>query len=141
MIFEVRANQASKVIEELAKYGKDLVTVEIKSQKRTLLQNNSLHKWFKDSSDILISAGVDMRALFRPTVIIPVTPDGFKHMFKQIQECMFGTKSTTELKKTGQIDGVFDTLNLHIATVTKGNVCLPPFPCKDELRKKQENNN
>ena len=96
--------------------------------KRTNPQNNSLHLLFKQISDECLAKGIEMRELVRDEVPIPVTPEAVKWMWKLLQEGMFKTKSTTELKKTGEIEAVYDVFNKILSERTQGEVQLPPFP-------------
>lgn len=96
--------------------------------KRTLKQNSSLHKLFKDISDEMIAKGIDLRMLVRDEVPIKPTPDNIKWMWKLLQVGLFDKKSTTELKKSGEIEVVWDNFNKIMIERTDGQICLPPFP-------------
>jgi hypothetical protein len=102
---------------------------KVSDEKRTPKQNDSLHLFFTQLADELNEKGFDMRAVIRPEVEISWTPYTVKtHLWKPLQEALFGKKSTTELKKTKEIDLVYDNLNRAITERTKGEVQLPPFP-------------
>ena len=103
-------------------------------QKRTGQQNRSLHKLFKDVSDECMEKGIDLREVVREEVPIPCTPENLKWMWKLLQNAMFCKKSTTELKKTGEIEKVYDVFNKILSERTKGEIILPDFPSQDGLR-------
>lgn len=103
---------------------------------RTNPQNNSLHLLFKQISDECLAKGIEMRELVKDDFPIPVTPENIKMLWKLLQKAMFGTKSTTELKKTGQIEQVYDTFNKILAERTGGEISLPPFPSIESLENK-----
>lgn len=108
---------------------KDKQKTSEESEKRTGLQNRSLHKLFTQLSEELNSRGFDMRALIRPEVEISWTPYTVKnHLWKPLQNALLGKKSTTELEKTKDIEVVYDNLNKIISERTKGEVILPPWP-------------
>jgi len=104
--------------------------MEIKKQ-RTSRQNRSLHLLFKQTSDALIEAGIDLREIVREEVPIQPTPENIKWMWKLLQRGLFGNKSTRELKKTGDIEVVYDNFNKILIERTKGQISLPPFPSID----------
>ncbi len=99
---------------------------------RTSQQNRSLHKLFQETADLCEEKGVEMRDLVKEEIPIPVTKENLKLLWKKIQHKMFGKKSTAELKKTGEIDEVYDALNRILIERTNGEVSLPPFPHVEE---------
>jgi hypothetical protein len=103
---------------------------------RTNQQNNSLHLLFAQISQECMDKGIEMREIIRDEVPIPCTPENIKWMWKLLQKGMFGTKSTTELKKTGQIEQVYDAFNSILIERTQGQVSLPPWPSIESLENK-----
>ena len=95
---------------------------------RTLTQNNSLHLLFKQISDECMEKGIDMRKIVRDEVPIQCTPENIKWLWKLLQEALFKKKSTTKLKKSGEIEVVYDNFNAILSERTKGEISLPPFP-------------
>lgn len=81
--------------------------------------------------------GIDMREIVRKEVPIPCTPENIKWMWKLLQKGMFGTKSTTELRKSGDIDRVYDQFNKIWIERTNGEISLPPWPCIETLENKE----
>lgn len=96
--------------------------------KRTTTQNNSLHLLFAQISKECMDKGIDMRQIVRDEVPIECTPENIKWLWKLLQEALFKKKSTTELKKTGEIEIVYDNFNKIISERTQGEIILPPFP-------------
>jgi len=78
------------------------ITTNIKimaTDKRTLKQNKSLHKYCELLADALNDAGLDMKKVLRPTIDIPWTKTSVKeHLWKPIQEAMLSKESTTEMQ-------------------------------------------
>lgn len=74
-----------------------------------------------------------MREVVRDEVPIPCTPENIKWMWKLLQNAMFGTKSTTQLKKSGDIDRVYDAFNKIWIERTNGEIALPPWPSMETL--------
>ena len=109
--------------------GKEVV-IEIKeiNDKRTLQQNAALHLIYKQISDMCMEHGIDMREIVRDEVKIQCTPENIKWLWKLLQNALFKTKSTTELKKSKQIEVVYDEFNKIMIERTNGIICLPPFP-------------
>ena len=79
--------------------------------KRTLTQNASLHVAFKLISDSLNEAGLTVDAVMTKGIEL----DWNEHLVKEIlwrmvQKYKFGTTSTTQLEKLGEIEEVYDTI-------------------------------
>lgn len=96
--------------------------------KRTNKQNASLHLLFKQVSDECVSKGIDLREIIKDEVPIQCTPENIKWMWKLLQKALFGKKSTKELKKSGEIDIVYDNFNRILIERTNGEISLPIFP-------------
>ena len=107
-------------------------------KKRTIPQNNALHVLFQQLSDECLEKGVEMRDLVRDEVPIQCTPANIKWLWKKVQKGLFKKKSTTELKKTGEIEIVYDNFNKLVIERTKGEISLPPFPHNPERQKEHE---
>lgn len=80
--------------------------------------------------------GIDMREIVRKEVPIQCTPENIKWLWKLLQEALFGKKSTTELKKSGEIEVVYDNFQKILVERTQGEVQLPPFPSIESLMEK-----
>ena len=100
--------------------------------KRTNQQNKSLHKWLTEIALLLREQGLTMKEVMEVMKEYEVKPTmhGLKeNVWKPIQESMFGTTSTTELEKTGQIDDVIDVMTKIMACMW---ITVPPFPSENE---------
>lgn len=109
------------------------ITIKRWTKKRTGRQNRSLHKLLSDTSEVCLEKGIDMRSIVKDNVPIQCTPENLKWLWRLLQEALFGTKSTTELKKTGEIDIVYDNFNKILIERTNGEISLPPWPSIEEL--------
>ena len=92
----------------------DIQSMRVNPDKRSLPQNRSLHLLFTQLSKECLDKGIEMRKLVREEIPITATPENLKWYWKVFQEGMFKTKSTTELKKTGEIDEVYEAFNKEI---------------------------
>lgn len=104
------------------------------SKTRTNPQNNALHLLFSQIAKECMDKGIDMRQIVREEVPIQCTPENIKWLWKLLQEALFGKKSTAELKKSGEIEVVYDNFNKILVERTNGEVSLPPFPSIESLR-------
>jgi len=79
-------------------------------EKRTLKQNNSLHKFFEILSTELNTKGLDARIVLKPTYSIWWTPEMIKRdLWKPMQKAMFNKESTTELS-TAEVSKVYEQI-------------------------------
>src|SRR3972149_5432828 len=99
--------EAIKKAEEAMKFL-EVHSFKINPEKRTHQQNKSLHLLFTQIAKECLDKGIEMRQLVRENVPIEVTPENLKWLWKLLQNALFKTKSTTELKKLGQIEIVYD---------------------------------
>ncbi len=95
---------------------------------RTGSQNAALHLWFSQIAEICQQQGVTWNMLIKHTVDVAVTQEGVKNFWKVLQKALYGTESTTELKKTGQIERMVDHFALFMG---KEGVEIPPFPSNE----------
>ena len=137
---EVRAEnkkEAIKKAEEAMKFL-EVHSFKINPEKRTHQQNKSLHLLFTQIAKECLDKGIEMRQLVRENVPIEVTPENLKWLWKLLQNALFKTKSTTELKKLGQIEIVYDNFLKIISERTQGEIILPPWPAKKKEKSKLE---
>lgn len=136
MKFEVHKEELLKQFPEL-KLSKDwyIFVGEKKDYTRSDAQNKSLHKMFSDLSKDCLEKGIEMRDIVSDNIPIPCTPENLKWLWKRVQKKMYGTKSTTQLKKIGEIDGIYDTMNKLLIERTNGEISMPEFPNKEAERK------
>ena len=106
----------------------DIISFRVLPQKRTIPQNNSLHLLFEQLSKECLDKGIEMRDLVKEEIPIEATPENLKWLWKLLQNALFKTKSTTELKKTGQIEIVYDAFNKILIERTNGEISLPDWP-------------
>ena len=105
----------------------DVVQVEVVFEKRRSgTQNNCLHQWLSQLAKTLNEAGLDMRAVLKPTVDIPWTKDSAKaHLWKPVQIAMTGKDSTTK-PTTVEYSKIYETITRHLAS--KHGIEVPPWP-------------
>jgi hypothetical protein len=106
---------------QAARFGRVLrdlmgLVMETSSEKhRTLQQNKALHKYLAELSEALNDAGLDMKAVLKPNISIPWTPEMTKeHIWKPVQNIMLDKDSTTELSTT-DIDAIYQVISRHLA--------------------------
>ena len=116
----------------------DIQSFRVLPQKRTIPQNNSLHLLFEQLSKECLDKGIEMRQLVKEEVPIECTPENLKWLWKLLQNALFKTKSTTELKKTGQIEIVYEAFNKILIERTNGEISLPPFPSLETQTKETQ---
>lgn len=82
--------------------------------KRTTIQNNAIHVYFRLLAEELNNAGWDMKKTLKESIDIPWSEDRVKEfLWKPIQDAQLGKKSTTELT-TSEVDKIYETLNRHL---------------------------
>lgn len=113
------------------------ITKMIMSQlftKRTLKQNNSLHKGFDNLGNILNDSGLDMRKVLKAEIAIPWTKKSIKEfMFNPIAAIMF--EKTSSQLTTKELQKVWEVM---IRFVGEKHGVTVPFPCEEN---KNEKNN
>jgi len=129
-------DQALKIIDEINTYiaqNKGISDIEITiNNKRTLKQNNALHKYFSLISEEFNNRGLDFSKTFKEDFHMIVTPDIVKeNLWKPVQKAYYGTVKTRQLKKE-QIDKIYDTINKKLSE--KFGIYVP-FPNKEDFYK------
>lgn len=128
-------NQKQKIIENIVNDLADNIDNDIEiiiNKKRTLKQNNSLHKYFELVSEALNNQGLDFTKIFTNPVAIMITPELVKEcMWRPIQKSMFKKLSTTTLEKQQEIDKIYDVMNKFLGE--KFGVYVE-FPNKEKLK-------
>jgi hypothetical protein len=107
---------------------------------RTDNQNRAMHLWFRQIAETCQNQGVTMNMVINHVHDVSVTEHGVKSLWHVLQKALFGTQSTTEIKKSGQIDKLVDHF---VALFAKEEVELPPFPndpTKNNIKLEQMNN-
>ena len=109
--------------------GKKYRIEEIES-KRSGQQNRSLHLYFNLLADEFNNAGYSVQIVLKEKIDLDWTTEMVKDLlWRPAQEAILKKKSTTELKKTEDIDKVWEHLNRHISQKFGIHV---PFPHQDE---------
>lgn len=108
-----------------------IVTIEKKTNKRTLRQNNALHLFFQLLANELNNSGLDMRNVLKKDIDISWTLENVKeYLWRPVQVALLKKKSTTKLT-TDEIDKVYDMLNRHLGQKF-GLPCIP-FPSEEDM--------
>mgnify|MGYP003659667311 CR=1 FL=1 len=98
--------------------NKKFLTATCKAgRQRTLLQNKSLHKYFKNLAIALNAGGQEYKfqKFFKSSVDIPWTMELVKQLiWKPVQEAMINKSSTVDAKTTDYVK-VYDVLNRHLS--------------------------
>lgn len=139
----------NKLIEFLENGRSDLAlsfvkNIEPTGKPRTQAQHNSLFLWFSMIEKEAENAGITWNQLVGHTHQLRITKENLHAMCKQLMQALWGTTSTRELKKIGQIE----ILEQHFVDLfSKVGLELPPFPSREpennllashKLRKKIE---
>ena len=65
--------------------------------------------------------------LVKEEVPIEATAENIKWLWKLLQNALFKTKKHDRIKKTGQIEIVYDAFNKILIERTNGEISLPPL--------------
>lgn len=106
--------------------------IEKKTDKRTIVQNSAMHKYFSLVAEALNDAGLDMKQVIKADVEWSMFSVK-EYMWKAIQKAILGKESTTLLKKD-EIDSVY--LNMNRLTASKFGIDIP-FPSIESMIFKQ----
>jgi hypothetical protein len=108
--------------------GRDIdVSITFRTRQRTAKQNNALWLWLTQFADGLNEAGLGMRQVLKEAVMIRWNKDTLHdYILIPILKALTGKDSTTKMDKTGDIEKVWDTLNVHFAE--KHNFQIPKWP-------------
>lgn len=93
---------------------------------RTDQQNKALHVWFEAVAEECRKNGVDAKMVMNKVVRMNMTSAFIKEMWKTLQQALFQKKSTTQLRKSGEIDILRDHFIRFFAE--QFEMELPPFP-------------
>jgi len=96
---------------------------------RTPSQHSAWFLWLSMIEKEAENAGITWNQLVGKTHQLRITKEGLHEMGKQLQKALWGTTSTKELKKIGQIE----ILQEHFVDLfSKVGLELPPFPFDPE---------
>lgn len=98
-----------------------------KAKKRTLSQNAALHLWCRQVAKHLNDAGLDMRAVMKPSAQIPWTTENVKNNLWRPMQIALCEKQSTAYASKKDYNTVYSVLSQHL--ITKLNVVdLPEWP-------------
>jgi hypothetical protein len=99
-------------------------------------QRKALELYFQKLADALNEAGLDMRKTLRQDIQIPWTQKNIKEfLWRPVQKSILDIESTTQLKKSKDIDQIYDVLNKHLGEKFGLTVA---FPSVEEMLYEQE---
>ena len=116
----------------------DVQSSRVIDDKRTIKQNASLHLISSEVADMFNEKGIAFYQLIEKPLEIPCTPENIKMLFRKLCEWKFGVISTSDLKKTGQIEAVYQVFSDIIAKRTNYEILIPPFPCLESQAKNEK---
>jgi uncharacterized membrane protein YheB (UPF0754 family) len=100
----------------------------MEEKSRTEQQNKSMHKWFKEVSDICLDNGVTVQHIINRAIHTQVDEDFIKWVYRRIGiKKKYIKKSTTELN-TKQPSLIYDEMVKFFAHEVDPPIELPPFP-------------
>jgi hypothetical protein len=96
-------------------------------------QRKAIEVYCRELGEALNDGGFDMKIVFAvKTVDIPWNQERVKDLiWRQIQQAMFGKKSTTQLEKT-EVSEIYEVVNRHIAENFGVHV---EFPSEERVEK------
>lgn len=101
-------------------------------EKRTVTQNNAMHKYFELLAQALNDAGYDMKVMIElaPKMSADWTKTAVKEkIWKEFQDAMLSKKSTTKLE-TEEVSKIYENVNRRISELTGVTV---PFPSMNQM--------
>ena len=101
--------------------------------KRTLVQNSSIHLWFDQIADYLTESGFEQQITIG-TMDVPWSGTTVKSAFKSIGRKQFKKGKTSEMN-TKELSQVAETF---IRFYAKKGLELPPFPSLESIINQQE---
>lgn len=96
-----------------------------------------MHLWFKQISDECKREGITANQILKETIEVRVSEVFIKFVWKSIQQGLFGTKSTTQLKKIGEMDEIQDHMIKFFGEHFE--LELPPFPSESTVAPLKDN--
>lgn len=107
----------------------DYVQIDIKNMdKRTVLQNSSLHLWCKQIADHLNKEDLTITDVIKAETQWNMNTVK-ENVFKPVVKSLYGKDSTTKLNRN-EFEKIIDTMVLAFAS--KG-IVIPDFPNRDKL--------
>jgi hypothetical protein len=104
------------------------ITLEKEVSLRSERQNRALHRFFHLLSDELNNAGYNIQFVLSKKMDIEWTPETVKELlWRPAQKVILKKKSTTLLKKSEDIDKVYDHINRHIGELFGIHIAFPSY--------------
>jgi hypothetical protein len=114
------------------KYPKVEYDIIPRVKNRTESQNRALHLWLGMVAETLNDGGYSVQLILKPRMDLEWNKDLAKELlWRPMQKALYKKGSTTELKKTDEIDAIYDHLVRHLGE--KFGIEVPPFPTEDQL--------
>ena len=96
---------------------------------RTSNQNNALHLWFELVADELNNDGYSVQLVLKQKRDLNWDKEKVKELlWRPAQQAILGKTSTTDLKKIGEIDLVYEHLNRHLGEKFEVHIPFPDDP-------------
>ena len=109
------------------------VRTEVLESLRTAPQNRALHLWYTQVAEEFNNAGYSVQIVLKEKIDLDWTGDMVKELlWRPAQEAILKKKSTTDLKKSEDIDKVWEHLNRHIGQKFEIHVPFPHYEDKDQ---------
>lgn len=106
------------------------ISIQVKKPTRSDQQNRALHLWYGMVADELNDAGYTVQKVLKHKLELSWTPELVKEiLWRSAQKRLLNVQSTTELKKVGDIDSIYDHLNRHLSEKFFISV---PFPFDED---------
>lgn len=96
---------------------------------RTDAQHRAWFLWLGMIEKVAENEGITWNQVVGQTHQLKITTEGLHVMGKQLQKALWGTESTKQLKKVGQIDILVDHF---VDLFAKVGLELPPFPSNED---------
>ena len=121
-----------EILDMMTNCGVSEFEVHTLAEARTSRQNRALHLLFEKVAKALNERGFSAHDIISQKVEMFWTPVIIKELWKKLEKSMYGKTSTTQLRKTEEIDKIYDVFNKMLTERTHGEVSIP-FPSIEEL--------
>lgn len=102
-------------------------------EKRTPVQSNALHVYYRLVAEELNNAGYNVQLVLKEKMDIDWDERLVKELlWRNAQKAMTDKESTTELNKTEEIDRIYEHLNRHLSEKFGVHVPFPSDPDKEK---------